>query len=132
MSRPCRYCLAAYPILFENGGTADCELAHRDDPRVYALASKLASIFQQRNPADEQIAWFLQDADSVVDDFDPPPDRWRVRRLPENDCRFRVNDVTYVCQSGGKGYSPPVRLSDLRQWQREADARAAELRAGRG
>ena len=31
---PCRYCLAAYPILFEEGDTTSCEWEHRDDPRV--------------------------------------------------------------------------------------------------
>lgn len=135
MSRPCRYCLAAYPILFEGGSTTDCEWTHRDDPRVYGLAAKLASVFQQRSPTDEQIAWFLADADAVVDDFEPAPEKWRVRNLPLNrydefDMKFRLNDVTYVIQSGGhKEVMHPVRLSVLRGWQREANE-AARLREG--
>ena len=42
MARPCKYCLAAYPILFEDGDVTACEWEHRDDPRVYALAAAMA------------------------------------------------------------------------------------------
>ena len=137
MSRPCRYCLAAYPILFEDGDVSSCEFEHRDDPRVYALATAMARIFQPRPNTDEQIAWFLNDADAVADDFDPAPDRWRAHKLPDNPrdefvARFRVNGVTYVLQDGDKEKTVPVRLSTLRQWQREAEADAAAARkAGR-
>lgn len=130
MSRPCRFCLAAYPVLFENGETADCELTHRDDQRVYDLATAMAAVFQHRPPTDEQVGWFLDDADAVIDDFDPAPARWRVRKLPDNDhdefdCRMRINDVTYVVQPGDKGCKPlPVRLSTYREWMREAEASA--------
>lgn len=130
MSRPCKYCLAAYPILFEDGETTSCEFEHRDEQRVYDLAAALAAVFQRRPPSDEQVQWFLSDADAVVDDFDPQPERWRIRKLPDgkNDdfvMRFRINDVTYVIQDGDKEKVPPVRLSTLRGWQREADAEAA-------
>jgi hypothetical protein len=137
VSRPCRYCLAAYPILFEDGDVSSCEFEHRDDPRVYALAAAMARIFQPRPNTDEQIGWFLNDADAVVDDFDPAPDRWRVHKLPDNPrdefvARFRVNGVTYVLQDGHKEKTVPVRLSALRQWQQEAEADAAAARkAGR-
>jgi hypothetical protein len=129
VSRPCRYCLAAYPILFEDGDVTSCEWEHRDEQRVYDLATALARIFQQHHPTDEQVGWFLQDADAIVDDFDPVPGKWRVRKLPpgksgEFIMRFRVNDVTYVVEEGGKDKSNPVRLSTLRQWQREAEAAA--------
>jgi hypothetical protein len=128
MSRPCKFCLAAYPILFEDGDVSSCEFEHRDDPRVYALATAMARIFQPRPNTDEQIGWFLQDADAVADDFDPPPERWRLRKLPDGnfefDARFRVNDVTYVLQSGEEKMTP-VRLATLRAWQREANADAA-------
>jgi hypothetical protein len=135
MARPCKYCLAAYPILFEDGDVTSCEFGHRDEQRVYGLATAMARVFQPRPTTDERIGWFLQDADAVVDDFDPAPPRWRIRRLPygKNDdfvLRFRINDVTYVCRDG-EDYVPPVRLSVLRGWQREADeaagARAQEL-----
>ena len=128
--RPCRYCLAAYPILFEDGETADCEWTHRDEQRIYALATAMARVFQPRPVTDEKIGWFLQDADAVVDDFDPVPEKWRIRKLPgtrydDFSARFRVNDVTYVIQDG-KDYVPPVRLSWLREQQREAGAAARE------
>ena len=131
MARPCKYCLAAYPILFEDGDTTACEWEHRDEQRVYDLAAAMARIFQPRPNTDEQVAWFLQDADAVVDDFDPQPEKWRIRKLPDgkNDdfvLRFRLNDVTYVIQDGGKEKTTPVRLSTLRGWQREADEAAAE------
>ena len=130
MTRPCKFCLAAYPILFEDGDTTACEWEHRDDPRVYDLAAAMARVFQPRPNTDEQIGWFLQDADAVIDDFDPAPEKWRIRKLPDgkNDdfiMRFRINDVTYVCRDG-KDYVPPVRLSTLREWQREADREAAD------
>ena len=129
MSRPCKYCLAAYPILFEDGDVTACEWEHRDDSRVYALAAAMARIFQPRPNTDEQIGWFLQDADAVVDDFDPPPAKWKLRKLPDGnfefDARFRINDVTYVLQSGGKEKATPVRLATLRLWQHEANDDAA-------
>lgn len=128
LGRPCKYCLAAYPILFENGETDTCEFTHRDDQRVYDLARKFAKVFQQQRPTDEQVGWFLDDADAVVDDFDPAPEKWLVRRLPdlksgEFDVRMRINGVTYVCPPGGKDCKAmPVRLSVYRQQRREADA----------
>ena len=134
MSRPCRYCLAAYPILFEDGETSSCEWEHRDEQRVYDLATAMARVFQQRSPTDEQVGWFLDDANAVVDDFDPAPEKWRVRKLPDTaefDCRMRINDVTYVCQAACKDKSLPVRLSVLRGWQREANE-AARARAVAG
>jgi hypothetical protein len=127
--RPCKYCLAAYPILFEDGDVTSCEFEHRDEQRVYDLAAAMARVFQAKEPTDEQVAWFLDDADAVVDDFDPAPERWRVRKLPDDfsefDMRFRLNGVTYVVQRADKEKATPVRLSTLRQWQREADAEAA-------
>ena len=129
-SRPCRYCIAAWEGFAPGSGilpgATDCEWTHRDDPRVYALAAAMAAVFQHRPPTDEQTGWFLDDADAVIDDFDPPPAKWRVRTLPpdssEFDFRFRINDVTYVIQAGGhKEKVLPVRLATLRSWQREAD-----------
>jgi hypothetical protein len=128
-TRPCRFCLAAYPILFEDGDVTDCEFTHRDEQRVYDLAIAMAAVFQAREPTDEQVAWFLEDADAVVDDFDPAPERWRLHKLPDDFsefiARFQVNGVTYVLQDGDKEKTVPVRLSTLRHWQREANAEAA-------
>lgn len=131
--QPCRYCVAVWtgtstripgglpPVL---PSADDCASAHRDDPRVYALAEAFAKALQTRNPSDEQVGWFLEDADDVVDDFDPAPDRWRVRRLPASandgeqgiDVRLRINDVTYVALEGGKDCrGSVVRLSEFRK-----------------
>jgi len=126
VSRPCRYCLAAYPTVADEV----CEYTHRDEQRVYDLATAMASVFQHRPPTDEQVGWFVDDADAVVDDFDPVPAKWRVRKLPndfsEFDVRMRINDVTYVCQPGDKSKELPVRLSTYRSWLREAEADAAK------
>jgi hypothetical protein len=129
-NRPCKYCVANWVGIVKptNGNQIlpsadDCEYEHRDDPRVYDLARVMASVMQSRNPSDEQIAWFLADADEVIDDFDPPPDRWRVRKLPESandadygiEVRLRINDVTYVALAGGKDLRGAVmKLSTFR------------------
>lgn len=127
--RPCRFCLAAYPtVAYES-----CQFEHRDDQRVYDLAAALAAVFQPEPLTDEKTCWFLADADAIVDDFDPAPERWQVRQLPDDPefimC-FEVNDETYIVQDG-EGHITPVRLSTFRQWQQEAEdaARSAAERA---
>lgn len=128
MSRPCQYCIADWAP--SEIGNEECEWRHRDDPRVYALARALAVVFQQRNPTDQQIAWFLSNADQVVDDFDPPPAVWRARRLRPcvNDqydgieVRLRINGVTYVGLEGGKDDDGPLmKLAEFRRSQRPAE-----------
>lgn len=136
LGRPCKFCVANWAgATGKHGGPVlvpdvdDCLMAHRDDPRVYALARAMAKVMQQRQPSDEQISWFLEDADEVVDNFDPSPEKWRVRRLPSSDgdydqgieIRIRINDVTYVGLEGGKGARGQfVRLSTFRSWRKEA------------
>jgi hypothetical protein len=124
MGRPCRYCVAAYPEIADE----ICEMEHRDEQRVYDLATAMARIFQPRPTTDERVQWFLNDADAVADDFDPATEKWRIRKLPGDSSefimRFRVNDVTYVLQDGDEK-NTPVRLATLRSWQRDADAEAA-------
>lgn len=134
-TRPCKYCIANWagatgkqggPVLVPDAH--DCVMSHRDDPRVYRLARAMAVVMQQRQPTDEQISWFLEDADEVVDDFDPEPEKWRVRRLPlsAGDCddgieiRLRINDVTYVGLEGGKdSRGSVVKLSTFRSWRNQ-------------
>lgn len=107
----------------------DCQFAHRDDPRVYDLARAMAKVMQDRSPSDEQVSWFLGDADDVVDDFDPAPEVWQVRRLPSSandpddgiDIRLRINDVTYVGLEGGKdSRGNVVPLKTFREWRNDA------------
>ena len=119
--RPCRFCVAYHG---EHADAEMCEMAHRLDQGVYALATEMARKFQPPPVTDERVGWFLEDADAVIDDFDPRPERWRVRKLPDDGRefvrRFRINDATYVVPDGD-GYSPPERLSDYRRAQRDAD-----------
>lgn len=131
-NRPCQYCVANWAgATGKHGGPVlvpephDCEFTHRDDPRIYRLARAMASVMQQRNPTLEQISWFLEDADDVVDDFDPEPEKWRVRKLPPSagdydqgiEIRLRINDVTYVGLQGGKdSRGSVVKLTTFRSW----------------
>lgn len=128
MSRPCKFCLAAYPILFEDGDVTSCEWEHRDDPRVYALATEMARAMSGTGD-DEHTGWFLADADGVVDQFPEPPARWRVSRLPSGkrdgedgiECRLRINGTTFVALEGGKDSRGSILpLATFRQQEREA------------
>ena len=134
MSVPCRYCVANWASATGRlGGTPivptveDCALEHRDEHRVYTLAHAFARVLQARQPSDEQVSWFLPDANDVVDDFTPTPERWRVRRLPPSssdaeqgiEVRLRINDVTYVVLEGGKDSRGEVLpLARFRAWDR--------------
>lgn len=136
--RPCRYCVARVAEIVGADSTIqatvdDCEPWHRDEPVLYDLARAMAKVFAGRPVRDEHVGWYLEDAEDVVDDFDPPPDRWRVRRLPSQandsdsgiEARLRINDVTYVALAGGKDSRGSVlRLSDYRSWDKEATTSA--------
>ena len=133
-ARPCRYCVANWAEVTGHHGRpplvpepAECEMTHRDDQRVYDLAIAMAKVFQQREPTDAQISYFLADADQVVAHFDPEPgQQWKVRRLPTSDndgidgidVRMRINDVTFVGLEGGKDcQGSVVPLKVFRSWQ---------------
>lgn len=124
MTRPCQYCRAAYPDM----AGEICEWAHRDETRVYVLAEALAKVFQDPDPSDEQVQWFLADADAIIDDFDPGPDAWPIENLPLTPddydsnfiMKFRCNGETYVVQDADFEPAHPVKLSTWRRWQREA------------
>ncbi len=136
LGRPCKYCVANWAgATGKHGGPVlvpdphDCEMSHRDDPRVYRLALAMAKVMQQRQPTDEQISWFLEDADEVVDGFDPEPEKWAVRRLTMSpgdygngiEIRLRINGVTYVGLEGGKdSRGSVVKLSEFRSWERQS------------
>jgi hypothetical protein len=113
---------AAYPTL-----TAEdtCEDFHRHEPRVFALAKALARAFQSEPISDEKIAWFLNDADAIVDDFGGPEwDDWTVAiidgPLPHGlDKRLMVNGVEYVLPAAEWEPSVPVKRETWESWLQE-------------
>lgn len=115
-ARPCRFCVANHG---EHADAEMCEFAHRDEPAVYELGRRLACLFQgEKNPTDEHVGWFLEDANAIVEDFGERPERWRVRKLPDDDggefvACFRVNDITYIIQNA-EGHNLPERLAQYR------------------
>jgi hypothetical protein len=121
----CRYMEAAYPTLDAEDTCGYA--AHRHDTQTFALARALAVAAQDPNPSDEQIAWFLEDAAAVVDDFDPTPATWnatepRLADEPGLEFTMTINDVPYVVQTGGhKEPAHPLRRSTWEEWNREAD-----------
>jgi hypothetical protein len=119
VERPCRFCRAAY------GDDADlCEFAHKEiSDSLDGLATALARAVNEQDPTDEQVGAFMEDAVIVALDFDPRPARWSVTSLGPDDefsAAFRINRRKYVLDSDEDG-GQLVRLSTLRQWQREAD-----------
>ncbi len=116
----CRYMAAAYPTL---DASETCD-EHHHDPHTFALAEAFAGVFQQSNPSDEQVAWFLNDATAVVDDFDPKPESWQVTGLepvdePGLEFVLTINGVEYVIQendSGGHVETHPVARLTYRSW----------------
>lgn len=131
--RPCKYCIAGWAdpttkVAPEGWkppvpDPEDCEMCHRDDPRVYALARAMAAEMQQPEPTDAQVWYFLEDAEDVVDDFDPAPASWTVERLPDGkdphwevDAWLRVNGVEYVALAGEKCRGQLVKADEWRSW----------------
>jgi hypothetical protein len=129
LTTKCRYMEAAYPTLDAEDTCGYAE--HRHDAQTFALARALAIAGQGTpEPLDEQIAWFLEDAAAIVDDFDPPPQTWdatepQLSDEPGLEFAMVINDVPYVVQTGGhKEPAHPVRRSTWEAWTREADAAA--------
>lgn len=117
----CRYMAAAYPTLDASDTCGDFG-DHRHDEPTFTLARAMAEVFQQPDPSDEQVAWFLEDAGSVVDDFAVGTTTWTVgdlREAEEHDLDFyiTINGVQYVIQTPGhKETSHPVALNEYRSW----------------
>lgn len=124
--KQCAYMKAAYPIL---NAEDTCEGRHRHEPRVFALARAMARTFQPEPTSDERIAWFLDDADAVVDDFGGPEwDGWTVALIedmpadpPGIDCRFTINGVEYVLPESEWEPSVPVDRETWDSWHDEVD-----------
>lgn len=137
MSAPiakCRYMIAAYPTL-DVDDTCGKYGDHRHDEQTFALARAFAVAFQDPEPSDEQIAWFLADAAAIVDDFAPPPTEWSFeeRQVTEGesfnlDHAFSLNGVEYVVQQSEWEPSRPVKRTTWESWIADAEA-AAQMTA---
>lgn len=117
----CRYLAAAYPMLDADDTCSE----HRHDEATFSLARAMAAVFQQPDPTDEQVGWFMDDAAAVVnDDFDPAPAEWVVTEpqiTTESglDFTLTINGAEYVIQendSGGHVASHPVARDEYRSW----------------
>ena len=119
MTAQCQYMAAAYPTL---SAEESCS-GHRHEPRVFALAEALANVCQS-DVTDEKVGWFVDDAEAVIDDFDPAPSEWSVTE-PELSDRigveqeFRINDQPYVLPASEWEPSPPVSLATWLKWHEE-------------
>lgn len=114
---------AAYPTL---DGDDTCQ-THRHEPRVVGLARVIAGAVHETEPSDEQIAWFLDDADAVVDDFDPTPERWDVvlggiPKIPGIDHEMTVNGVAYVVPASEWEPATPIKRETWLREQRDEDS----------
>ena len=121
----CRFMAAAYPTL---NAEDTCEVAdHRHDEPTFALARAFAVAIQGRpDPTDEQIAWNLEDAAAVIDDFNPTPSEWIVTEFELTDeagleFTTTINGNPYVVQTSEWEESHPVSRATWEQWMREAE-----------
>lgn len=100
MIKQCKYMEIAYPTL---DGDDTCSLHSHDNTHVPVVAYELSSIFQEELTTDETIAWFLDDAQAIVDEFESWVGSWDIRRsdLPvPSGCVMGlwVNGVEFVIQ----------------------------------
>ena len=117
----CQFMAAAYPTL----GAESCT-EHRHDEPTFALARAFAVACQSPEPTDEQVAWMLDDAGAIVDDFDPAPAEWvvtepQVTHEAGLDFTLTVNGEPYVVQQSEWEPSHPVSLATWREWGHEDD-----------
>jgi len=118
MSEQCQFIQAAYPTMADDPMMC---AGHRHDPRVFALARAMAEIFQKPEPTDEQIAWFLDDADAIVDDFPPEQEQWAILdgEYPKEsglDHQFTLNGIAYVVQASDWEPAHPVKRETYESW----------------
>lgn len=123
MSDQCAYMRSAYPTLDAEDTCGD----HRHEPRIFALAKALAEVFQQPDPSDEQIAWFIDDADSVADDF-PGVTEWKIDSPDAYPNEFGVealltiNGRHYVLPESELEPSTPVSRAEWDSWHEDEEA----------
>lgn len=123
----CAYMVAAYPDLTASD---TCDGFHDHTEPIFALARALAVVFQNEDPTDEQIAWFLNDAQAVASKSgDDTSGSWEVghSELPNpRGCDFAltVNGVEFVLPAGE--WDPTV--PELRSaWLEERDLTEGDL-----
>lgn len=122
MTDQCRYMQAAYPDLDADDTCFD---RHRHEDRIYDLARAIAAAVHECEPTDEQVAWFLNDADAVVDDFTSTPETWEVvnhgypEREPGLDSAMRINGIEYVVQESDWEPSTPVKRQTWESWRED-------------
>lgn len=128
MKEQCTFIKAAYPTMAED----DMMCAqHRHEPRVFTLARAMAEVFQNPEPSDEQVAWFLDDADAIVDDFPPQQERWEIvdGGMPKEsglDHQFTLNGVAFVVQASDWEPEHPVKRATWTKWVGEDDDKEAD------
>ena len=86
--RWCRFCLAAW-------GDIGSECEHGD--REAGVARQIAARIHEQEPTDEQVGWFMEDAElicAIVKDAAPVIRRWepKTMRLYVGAAAFRVAD----------------------------------------
>lgn len=121
----CQFCAAAYPNLLDEE-----MMTHSADPRMGALARVFAMTFQESDePTDEQVGWFCQDADAVIDDH-PDATSWTITDHVDGpvdpddpdspwhgiDHTFTINGVPYVLQAAEWEPSHPVKRETYLSW----------------
>lgn len=117
----CRFMAAAYPML---NGYDTCQGFHRHEKATFDLAAALAAKYQDTpTPSMEQVAWFLNDAQSIIDKLVDVPDAWHVE-----DSRLSVpRGCDHALTVGGVEFLIPESewepaLPELRQtWLRDRD-----------
>lgn len=133
MSAPekCRYMEAAYPTLSAKDTCGYAE--HRHDEPTFALARAFAVAWQQADPTDEQIGWYLEDAAAVVDDFAPGTLEWTVTDMEPTavtglESTLTINGRPYVIQPSEYEPSHPVSLTRWHEWEDEDCCHDWEIR----
>ncbi|MDI1288691.1 MAG: hypothetical protein PSX37_01910 [bacterium] len=130
----CEFCRAAWPSL-----TGD-DFFHGDDPRLPDIARALADVAQGPNPTDEQVGWFIDDADAIVGDWPGHPGPWVITdwnhsptdpECPEEswvgiDLTFTLNGVPYVIQESEFESMHPVKRDTYLSWHAEDATEASE------
>ena len=123
----CIYMAEAYPTL---NGDDTCYGFHDHSESVFGLAYELALRFQGTLwPSKAQTAWFLNDAQAIIDTHPEPDGYWHVSRttlpVPRGcDAGILVNGVEYLIPASEWDPSPPEPRST---WLADRDLTEEEI-----